>query len=113
MQKEHEQQCAYFRWARYAYPKKIIFANPNAGLRTPRQGKWMKDEGLLAGIPDIMVASAKGEFHGLFIEMKTENGRMSDSQTEIKARLESEGYRVEVCRGWVEAKQLTETYLNE
>ena len=73
----------------------------------------LKKEGVVPGIPDIMIASANGSYHGLFIEMKTESGMMSESQLKIKEKLESDGYKVEVCRGWDAARQITESYLNK
>jgi hypothetical protein len=108
---EHQEQCAYFRWVAYAYPKKLIFAIPNGGNREAKTGAMMKREGVKAGIPDIMVASANGVYHGLFIEMKAAKGRLSESQKAVMEQLLGEGYLIEVCRSWQEAKEITEKYL--
>lgn len=121
---EHVHQCHFFNWIRYAHPHILAFAIPNEQVRTTinkgdneaefkamMQGKRMKAAGRLAGIPDIMIASANGVYHGLFIEMKTETGRMTESQKAIKAKLESEGYKVEMCQGWEQAVKITQEYL--
>lgn len=107
---EHYNQCTFFKWVGYAYPKKLVFAIPNGGNRDKITGAMLKREGVKAGIPDIMVASANGEYHGLFVEMKSKNGKMSESQKTIKAQLEYEGYKVDVCHSWEEAKEIVENY---
>jgi VRR-NUC domain len=108
---EHDEQCSYIRWARLAYPKKLIFAIPNGSKRTPRQGKWMVDEGLVKGVPDIMVASVNGTYAGLFIEMKYGKNKPSPEQLKVKETLEKEGYKLEICYSWEDAKAMTESYL--
>jgi VRR-NUC domain len=107
---EHQHQCAYFRWFAYAYPKKLAFAIPNGGNRSAATGEMLKKEGVKAGIPDILVASVNGKYAGLFIEMKAESGRVSLNQQHMIDHLESEGYKVKVCRGWEAAKIATEKY---
>jgi len=107
---EHAHQCHYFNWIRYAYQNKLAFAIPNGGNRDKITGALLKREGVTPGIPDIMIASANGKYHGLFIEMKKEDGSLSPSQKAIKAKLESEGYCVEVCKGWEQAVKITQEY---
>lgn len=72
-QPEHDAQVTFIKYARYVLGKKyrLIFAIPNGGKRDPRQGKWLKDEGLMAGVPDIFLALPGGGYAGLFIEMKS------------------------------------------
>lgn len=121
---EHDHQAAYFRWVRYAYPDRLVFAVPNAQVRTTvkkgdeaaqlkamLQGKRLKAEGRVAGIPDIMVACARGGSHGLFIEMKAGRNRPSPEQLAVMAKLDGEGYRVAVCWTWDEARAATEAYM--
>jgi VRR-NUC domain len=107
---EHQHQCAYFRWFSLAHPDKLAFAIPNGGNRSAATGAMLKKEGVKAGIPDILVASINGKYAGLFIEMKAENGRVSLNQQHMIDHLESEGYKVEVCRGWESAKNATDKY---
>lgn len=111
---EHNEQVAFFKVVDlYAItdPRyKCIFAVPNAFKRTPRQGKWMKDEGLKAGVPDIVVAYPSGQYHGLFIEMKTRSGRLSAAQREWIERVRWAGYRAEVCFGCDDALDTVQQY---
>ena len=72
----------------------------------------MKAEGVVAGVPDVFLASPRQGFHGLYIEMKRrKGGSLESSQKDIIARLRQAGYRVEVCKGWLEAREVVENYL--
>ena len=52
---EHEEQKNFVKWFRAGYPKVLIFAVPNAGQRDHNAASWMRAEGLVAGIPDLIV----------------------------------------------------------
>ena len=75
-----------------------VQASPNASRRTPRQGAWMKAEGMLAGWPDLEVFYPNVKNQNLYIEMKTEKGKLSDSQFECLTYLELCGHDVAICR---------------
>ena len=47
----------------------------------------------------------------MYIEMKTENGRVSKEQRAWLTELQKQGYAVAICRSWVAAKNLIENYL--
>jgi hypothetical protein len=66
---EHDEQRAFVKWFRLQYPKVLIFAVPNAGQRDHNAASWMKAEGLVAGVPDLIVPEWK-----LVIEMKRIKG---------------------------------------
>lgn len=70
-------------------------------------------QGVKAGVPDYLLPVARGVYHGLFIELKHENGKVSRAQQEFMAALLNEGYYVEVAYSWEEAKNIIERYLNE
>ena len=73
----------------------------------------MKAEGVRAGVPDLFLSVPRGAYHGLFIEMKKENGgRVSISQKSMIESLKSQGYAAFVCRGWTEARITIEAYLH-
>lgn len=96
---EHELQCTCVSWFRLAYPNQIIMAIPNGGYRTATTAALMKAEGQLAGVPDLFIPIPRGEFHGLWIEMKNgKAGRLSDAQKRMITRLRNENYMVEVVR---------------
>lgn len=111
---EHDIQTACVRWFRYQYPfpKGMIFSIPNGGYRGSREemvtGKLnreqmtrmrLEEEGLLKGVPDLLIPVPRGKYGSLYVEMKNgKNGRLSDSQKERISQLEALGNRVIVCR---------------
>jgi len=108
MKTEHQIQADFVAWARSYYPEVLMFAIPNGGNRDVITAKRMKMEGVLPGVPDLFIADGKP---GLFIEMKSSEGRLSEPQKEIMPRLSSAGYAVVVCHSAEEAKQAFINYL--
>ena len=111
---EHNTQRLLVAWFRDRYPDLagVFFAIPNGGKRNLVTAKIMRDEGVIPGIPDLMLAapSASG-LHGLFIELKTARGSVSQAQRKAHAALEDQGYRVAVARGYEAAKAAITEYL--
>lgn len=71
-------------------------------------------EGVRAGIPDLFLAIARGEWHGLWIEMKRRKGGfLSDPQRTALLALKLEGYSTAVCYGWDEAREAIVDYLGD
>jgi len=122
---EHDIQSALFSWAQLqtaCYPElALMFAIPNGGKREKRQdkkGRWfsptaqkLKKEGVKRGIPDIFLPCARGGSHGLFIEMKAQDGRVSPEQASVHKLLREEGYAVIVCYSLESAITLLIWYL--
>lgn len=71
----------------------------------------LKSEGVLAGVPDLFLMVAKGSYHGLFVEMKSLTGRLSQSQKDFKIEAEKQGYLVIVAHGFDEAREQIHGYL--
>ena len=76
-----------------------IFHIPNGGFRNPREGRNLKLQGVRAGVPDLFIPVASGGFHGLFVEMKKEGGRLSPKQREWLQLLNRQGYKAVSCIG--------------
>lgn len=112
---ESAEQKAFFRWLRMMqaqrWPNLVCFAVPNGGARDAITGARLRLEGVLAGVPDIFLAKAASGKYGMFIEMKTKRGRVSERQRDLFPLLESAGYAVVVARGWKEAADAVELYL--
>jgi hypothetical protein len=75
-----------------------IYAVPNEGRRSPRTGKRMKDQGLRKGIPDLYLPIKAGGHGGLYVEVKTDKGRVSPEQKTWIEWLSEHGYKAVVCR---------------
>jgi hypothetical protein len=71
----------------------------------------LKAEGVVAGVPDLMVADPRGQFAGLFIEMKVKPNRPSKEQKEIIKQLEAAGYKVAVCYCFEDFEKVVSDYL--
>jgi len=84
----------------FGIPEQLLFAIPNGGERNIIVAARMKKEGVRAGVPDLFLAVPRGEFHGLFIEMKKpKGGRVSDAQKGCIELLNETGYKSVVCNG--------------
>ena len=110
--KEHQTQCACVQWFRLAYPKFLIYSIPNARKVSKVQGARLVSEGVVSGLPDLHIPIAQKGFHGLYIELKNGKvGKVSDNQQTIMEKLQSEGYRCEVCRSFDEFKTIIDNYM--
>jgi hypothetical protein len=69
---------------------------PNAGKRTVVAGRRLREEGMVAGFPDLIVW-AKFPRVG-FIEVKAAKGRLSEAQEREIAQLRADGFPVAVVR---------------
>ena len=115
-QEEHREQCALMQWWAlecrcYGVDERLLYAIPNGGLRSQITGAKMKREGVRAGVPDLFLAVAQGDYHGMFIEMKTSTGRVQPSQKTMMELLQSQGFHCVVCRGWDDARRNIIKYL--
>lgn len=84
---------------------------PNGGNVGARNGKNLKAMGVRAGTPDYFLAKPNSKYHGLWIEMKTSDGRVSPEQKIAIEVLGKQGYLAVVCRSTDEARLTIEQYL--
>ena len=117
---EAHEQAALFAWARSAlvlrqYPAlRFLAAIPN-GLAASSIGaaRRMKEQGMTAGVPDLVLPVAAGGYHALWIEMKRRTrGRVSAEQKCWLEYLNRAGYRAVVCGGWDAAREEILQYLS-
>lgn len=112
---EAVEQALLFRWAdlnRGRLPElALMFHIPNGGTRNTVEAAHLKRQGVKPGVPDIFIPAARGRYHGMFIEMKADRGRVSDAQKEWLTRLNDYGYHAVVCWGFEDARAEIETYL--
>jgi len=108
-------QQAYFQWVRIKersdYRYEAIYAIPNAGLRTKQNGSRMKAEGMKAGIPDIFISVPISNYAGLYIELKKEGGKLSQTQKSMLGLFNRLGYKTLVCYSLKELIEATEKYM--
>ena len=112
---EHYEQAALIEWVGITSNKeprlKLLYAIPNAARRSPRQGAWMKAEGMKAGVPDLCLPVPEVGYMGLYIEMKMPGNTLTKEQQEFMALLNRYGHRVVTCHSSTEAIQVIKEYL--
>ena len=111
---EESMCCGFWRAFQMQYPKLVCVTThfPAGGLRTAKTGKLMKDLGTQAGFPDYQVMVAKGGFHGLFLEFKTNKNRLTANQKFRMEALRGQGYACAVVRSVDQAFAVIDLYLN-
>lgn len=88
-----------------------LYAVPNGAYCGPVGGSILKDEGLRTGACDLNLDVARGNWHGLRIEMKKPGGIVSDEQQAFLAEHLSQRYCARVCYSCDEAVGLITRYL--
>ena len=109
---EAEEQKQLIQWCRTDPRLQYLFHIPNESVGG--QG-WLvrnRQMGVKAGVPDLFYPVPLGGYHGMFIEMKAEAGRLQQRQKLWLDALESMGYKCVVAHGWKEAKEALEEYLS-
>ena len=102
---EHSEQVGFINWFRVKYPNVLIFAIPNGEKRAITVAKRLKAEGVVRGIPDLLIPQWT-----LWVEMKRiSGGRLSPEQKAMIQYLEGIGQKVIVAKGAADAsKQILE-----
>ena len=112
---ERPHQVALIKWVRAvqnAYPiLKLLYAVPNGGDRNLRVAQKLKAEGVLAGVADLCLPAARRGYHGLYLEMKSEEGVATEEQKEFLRGVSAEGYCAVIAQGVDEARATLEWYI--
>lgn len=112
---EHYEQTAVIEWKNWnlkKYPElSCLFAIPNGGKRHAITALKLKQEGVMAGVPDLCLPVARGGYNALFIEMKVKPNKPTTSQLEWHKRLKNYRNKVEVCYSADEAISVIKQYL--
>lgn len=88
-------------------PGMFAFHVPNGGKRKPIEAAIMKGLGVTAGVPDV-VAIKDGKV--FLMELKTEDGRLTDAQVSTARDLMRAGATVACCYGLDQALRQIETW---
>lgn len=112
---EHRIQVACVRWFRLKYPhlRNILFAVPNGGRRDAVTGAKLKDEGVTAGVSDLILLKPNRFYGALAIEMKKPGGDQSKEQKEWQKICEQMGNKYVVCHSLDEFMREIDDYLEK
>jgi hypothetical protein len=116
---ERSEQMALFAWAALSvgmHPElKWMFAIKNAEKGGAIRGSMAKAEGVKSGVSDIFLPVARHNMHGLFIEMKKDDGKKkgkeSEDQKEFGIFANNQGFGYVVCYSWWQARDILIQYL--
>ena len=75
----------YLRWSGV-----YCFAVPNGGKRDVKTGAFLKKEGQLAGVADLILLLPEGE--AVFVELKAGKNRQQESQRLFQKHVEKLGF---------------------
>jgi hypothetical protein len=98
--KESDLQISCVNWFKYQYPqyKMLLFAIPNGGLRNIKTAVTLKREGVVSGVPDLFLSLARGEWHGMYLELKSGSNDLTANQDMFFIMARKQGYKCEVIR---------------
>ncbi len=112
---EHSEQVALFQALKLTERQEPAltwaFAIPNGFYSTPAQKRKMRDEGLRRGVWDIFVPIPRNGKHGLFIEMKFGDNKLTPDQMAFGDYAKDAGYECRVAYDWEAAYGLICAYL--
>ncbi len=112
---EDDHQATVIAWSRLNERKfpalRWLFHVPNGGKRNAREAARLQTQGVIAGVADLFLPYPSREYHGLFIELKAEGGKLTDNQRAFLQAMVSRGYCAQVAVGSKAAIDLIEWYL--
>src|SRR5262245_1913538 len=112
---ERPHQVALIKWVRAvqdAYPVlKLLYAVPNGGDRNLRVARKLKAEGVLSGVSDLCLPAARRGYHGLYLEMKSEEGVATEEPKQFLRGVSAERYGAVIAQGMDEARETLEWYI--
>ena len=89
-----------------------LHAIPNGGKRNKIEAAHLKAQGVKSGVPDLFLPVPKGDYHGLYIEMKVNKNKPTDNQIKWLSALSRFGYATAVCYNAKEARDKIEKYIS-
>ena len=106
---ETEEQIAVIEYCDvYGIP---IYHIANEGKRTYYTGNLLRKAGMRKGVPDLCIPLPRGKYHGFYIEMKSEAGKVTKEQTRWLKLLKNNGYATAICYGADEAINKISAYM--
>lgn len=97
-------------YIKLSYPDIVVHYNANGGKLSATQGYVNKLLGQVKGIPDLTIIK---QSKVLFLELKTETGKLSKAQKETIAKLRSLGQNVEVAFGLPQAMSIVDQFIKK
>jgi len=129
--KEDALQISCITWLRIQYPDLLAFHVPNGGKRSKAEAGRFKAMGVLAGVPDVLIISARQitistrpnplggghktysqYFTSLAIELKTKGGTVSPNQKAAQEAFKLAGWKVATAYSLDQFQDTVNNYLS-
>ena len=110
---ESQIQKGFVSWfrGRYTEIEPLFFAVSNGGVRNVWTAKILKDEGVRAGVSDLILLIPKHGYAGLLIETKKPDGTQSESQKEFERLATKFKYLYVIVRNQEDFEKLMMWYI--
>lgn len=112
---EEEEQKTVISWCRLnegRWPELgLIYHVPNEGKRTRATAAAEKAMGLRAGVSDLCLPVARSIYHGMYLELKALDGKLTKEQETFLTAVSMEGYFCCACFGADVAVRVIEWYM--
>lgn len=82
----------------------------NEGAGMSKRGKFAVQTGLRIGASDLFIMVPRHCTHGLWLEVKSKNGKLRKEQMQFLKDAESQGYMTHVTWSFDEAKEFLDWY---
>ena len=115
LEKKAQAECFQWAWNHRKETRGLLASIENEEGGGVGKIMQRKAAGLLPGFADMVLLMARNERHGLFIELKTPDGKQSPAQKTFQENVERQGYQYEIAivlPGAIEAfKEIIDKYL--
>lgn len=113
-----QQVIEWSKWAYKANPTRypnldLLHYSLNGVKLSQSQSRIAKGQGMLSGVPDLFLPVPRQNYHGLYIEMKSEKGRVTENQEWFLQNAANVGYAVAVCYSAQEAIKRIQDYYDD
>jgi hypothetical protein len=92
------------------FPGKLFIHVPNEGQRSWAMAAALRRQGMVSGVPDILIPEPSFGFPGLWIELKNGKTEVTKNQISMMNELKKRGHAVAVCRSTEEFLQTCKDY---
>ena len=106
-----QKQCV--KWFKLCYPDLILFSVPNGGSRNKIEAKRLQEEGVLAGVSDLILLYPNKDYHALCIEMKYGKNGQSENQKIFERKVKEFGYKYVVTDSFDKFREIIFEYLKK
>jgi len=105
---------ALYEWygLKYRQHQKCWLRIECGGKRAKREAWFLKREGQQAGTGDLLLATPRRPFYGLWLEQKTVDGPLKPHQREFLLLMSEQGYGVAVGYGLDASIKIIDKYMN-